>query len=150
MLVYFRIIVLVLFSVSVTAQSQTDYIKKNYPGLYKKDGSPKIRTWKYKKSSTEYLNLIRTNSGLKPVRLSRWVSFQCNLYSLWHGIFYRELRHANIWAGTWENLNTDLETYIDTWMDSPGHRSNMMDRTTYKIGIGYIGNVAVQRGRFRM
>jgi len=135
--------------VSLQAQTQNDYIDSNHPFLKKQNGDYKIRTWKYKKAATEYMNVLRTERGHPPVKLNWWLTTKCNLYSLWHSIFYRELRHAYIRANSWENLNEDIETYIDSWMKSPGHRANMMNRTTYKVGIGYIGGVAVQRGRFR-
>ncbi len=123
---------------------QREFYEKNYPNLKLKPNK-----WKYKVAATDYLNSIRKENGLQPVKLSRWVNFQCDLYSVWHSIFYTQLRHANIRVGSWENLTTDTNWYIDTWMGSTGHRKNMLYKSTYKIGIGTLGGIAVQRGRFK-
>ncbi len=137
------ITVLIWCSHSGFAQ-QREYFEKNYPNLKLKPNK-----WKYKVAATDYLNSIRIERGLQPVKLSRWVNFQCDLYSVWHSIFYPQLRHAHIRVGTWENLTTDTNWYIDTWMGSTGHRKNMLYKSTYKIGIGTLGGIAVQRGRFK-
>jgi|GEM_PF-3274537 len=137
-------IVFLLVLCQVGFAQQREYFENNYPNLKLKPNK-----WKYKVAATDYLNSIRKEKGLQEVKLSRWVNFQCDLFSIWHKIFYRELTHAHIRAGSWENLTTDTMWYIDTWMGSPGHRRNMLTRTTYKIGIGTAGGIAVQRGRFK-
>jgi len=123
---------------------QREFFETNYPKLKLKPNK-----WKYKVAATDYLNSIRIERGLQPVKLNRWLTIKCNLFSVWHKLFFQEFTHAYIRPNSWENLTTDTKWYIDSWLGSTSHRKNMLIRSTYKIGLGTAGGVAVQRGRFR-
>ncbi len=99
----------------------------------------------------ELVNIERKKEGLKPLKLSRELLRPAairakeitKLFShtrpnglpfntAFYGIDY-EMAGENIAAG-----QTSCEMVMQQWMDSPGHRANILNKNYDRIGIGYL------------
>ena len=99
----------------------------------------------------ELVNIERKKAGLKPLKLSRELLRPASIRareitklfshtrpngmpfsSAFYGIDYK-IVGENIAAG-----QTSCEMVMQQWMDSPGHRANILNKKYKYIGIGYL------------
>ena len=96
------------------------------------------------------VNKQRAAHGLRPVVIDKTLQDGCRNHTIWMGR-HRALRHArkvneNIAMG-----QRDTNEVIRTWMNSSGHRANILNRRWTKVGVcGYrIGGTFWWTQRFR-
>lgn len=99
----------------------------------------------------ELVNIERKKAGLKPLKLSRELLRPASIRAreitkffshtrpnglpfntAFYGIDYK-IAGENIAAG-----QTSCEIVMQQWMDSPGHRANILNKKYKYIGIGYL------------
>ena len=98
----------------------------------------------WSKSFVVELNQIREQQGLPPLRYNRTLSKQSYIYSKSmakrsrsNGKLY--LEHANpkwLFISLYDEENISFgEDPLQLWMDSPPHRSTMMNRSMKRVGV---------------
>jgi len=106
------------------------------------------------------VNAVRKNAGFKPLRLNSNLDKAAQRHAedmLARGYFAHESpsgttvrersRKAGYdWTAIGENIafgQTSVEEVVQTWMDSPGHRKNILSRNFSELGVG----LALGKGR---
>jgi uncharacterized protein YkwD len=106
------------------------------------------------------VNAVRKKAGLKPLRLNSDLEKAAQRHAedmLARGYFAHEspsgttvrerARKAGYaWNAIGENIafgQTSVQEVIETWMDSPGHRKNILSRNFSELGVG----LALGKGR---
>ena len=98
------------------------------------------------------VNVERKNAGLKPVALSKDLMHAAKIraneitkkfsHTRPNGSsFYTTVRTAYRYVG--ENIaagQLSSEEVVQSWMDSPGHRENILDPHYTRMGVGYVYN----------
>ena len=107
------------------------------------------------------VNVVRRTHGLGPLRMSRQLSAAADLHSTKMGqlgffahessdgsVFWHRVKRFYGWAGfrSWsvgENLlwaapEIDAAGAVKMWMDSPGHRANLLSRQWREIGLSAV------------
>jgi uncharacterized protein YkwD len=121
----------------------------------------------YNEARTVYLgNLARRNNGLPPLRWNRQLTYAARWYS-WDSTENRPngfCGHQDT-QGHWPDYRARLFGYlggagaenafcgyvspkdaINGWMNSPGHRANLLDPNSREIGLGYYRRSSDGRG----
>ena len=94
------------------------------------------------------VNEARAVRGLVRVQLSPTLQRRTHRYAVWL-LRTNNFVHADLQPGTCENLawaTTNIGTarrIVRMWLDSPGHRTNLLWRGARRAGVG------VARGRFK-
>src|SRR5215207_3166991 len=121
----------------------------------------------YDEARTVYLgNLARRDNGFPPLRwnlqlthASRWFSWDSSENrppnfcghqdTQGNGPGYRALTFGYLGSAGWENAFCGYvtpEAAIQGWMNSPGHRANLLDPNLREIGLGYYRRGSDGRG----
>ena len=68
----------------------------------------------------------------------KWAEHMCSRNRLYHGSL-RSKVNLEQWDTVGENIawgQRDAREVVDSWMDSPGHRRNILNRDFYHVGFG--------------
>ena len=90
------------------------------------------------------LNAERTARGLQVVVVDHGLMARARAHALWMAT-NRIMRHS---AGAWENIAMGQPTpaaAMNTWLNSSGHRANMLSYNARRIGIGTYGTYYCQQ-----
>lgn len=96
------------------------------------------------KAILERLNAERTARGLQVVVVDHGLMARARAHAAWMAT-NRIMRHS---PGAWENIAAGQSTPIaamNTWMNSSGHRANMLSYNVRRIGIGTYGTYYCQQ-----
>ena len=94
------------------------------------------------------VNEARTSRGLRPVRIVQPLQTRSHRYAGWL-LRTGSFAHASLNPGVRENLawaTTNIASarrIVRMWLDSPGHRANLLWRGARRAGVG------IARGRYR-
>jgi uncharacterized protein YkwD len=132
-----------------SATSGDDPLATEFPGC-----QPTVNADVWREDVLRLLNVERTSRGLNPVTENSTLEAQADQYAC-EMIFYDFFAHDNPVTGTslrdraaefgysyWvigENLAAGQptpETVVRDWMESPGHRANMLDERFTEAGVG--------------
>jgi uncharacterized protein YkwD len=133
------------------AAPQADYFARETGGLADRD--------EVSREMLDQVNTARRQAGLKPLRLNGVLAKSAQRHAedmLKRGYFdhrspagttVRERSRAAgyNWAAIGENIafgQTSVDEVVETWMDSPGHRKNILSPNFTELGVG----LAVGRG----
>lgn len=102
----------------------------------------------------ELTNLERTKRGIKPLKLDRGLTE--GAYGWAQRMDHKQdFTHSGLNVGEnlfWFAAQGDAELIVQSWMNSPGHRDNILNPEYSKIGVGVSdagnGTYAVQRFYF--
>lgn len=134
------------------AVPQSDYFARETAGLRDPDA--------VREEMLTRVNAIRRKAGLKPLRLNSVLHEAAQGHAedmLARGYFAHESpsgatvrqrsRKAGYdWASIGENIafgQTSVDEVVETWMDSPGHRKNILSPNFSELGVG----LALGRGK---
>jgi uncharacterized protein YkwD len=153
---YVLILLILSLSLSRTANAQGGY-----------DPSVQTSTLLYDEARTVYLgNLARQDNGVPPLRWNRQLTYAARWFS-WDSTVnqpsgfcghqdslgnwpnYRALFWGYLGSSGAENSfcgYVSPEYAIQGWMDSPGHRANLLDPNSREIGMGYYRRDSDGRG----
>ena len=146
---------IITFTIS-TAKAQSGY-----------DPTVQTQSLLYDEARTVYLgNLARRDNGIPPLRWNRQLTHAARWFS-WDSTENRPIGfcgHQDT-QGQWPSYRTSLfgylgfagaenafcgyvtpENAIQGWMDSPGHRANLLDPNWREIGLGYYRRNSDGRG----
>lgn len=82
----------------------------------------------------EKTNVVRRRFGLRPLRLDRGLLFSARRHAYWMTRNHT-LQHTT--ATVAENIamgQTSSDEAIQSWMNSPGHRANMLNTSYSRVG----------------
>jgi len=145
------IMMLILFSSSATTYSET-ITSSTKTGITKEEAIERI---------VELVNIERKKAGVAPLALSRELLRPANIRareitllfshtrpnglpfnSAFYGIDYK-MAGENIAAG-----QNSCEMVMQQWMDSPGHRANILNKKYKYIGVAYLYNAKTKYKHF--
>jgi uncharacterized protein YkwD len=107
------------------------------------------------------LNALRAKRGLRPLRMSRHLTAAANKHSLemarrgyfshdsanggsfWSRVqrFYRSSGYRSWTVGEnllWSSPDVDRASALRMWMESPGHRANLLSKSWREIGLSAV------------
>jgi len=94
------------------------------------------------------VNQARTSRGLRPVRPAQPLQARAHRYATWL-LRTDNFLHAELRPGTRENLAwatvniASARRIVRMWLESPGHRANLLWRAARRAGVG------IARGGYR-
>lgn len=134
------------------AVPQSDYFARETSGLRDRD--------RVREEMLVRVNAERRKAGLRPLRLNSVLDKAAQRHAedmLARGYFDHESPSGTTvrersrtagynWSAIGENLafgQTSVDEVVETWMDSPGHRKNILSRNFSELGVG----LALGKGR---
>ncbi|MFP5286762.1 MAG: CAP domain-containing protein [Thermoanaerobaculia bacterium] len=134
------------------AVPQADYFARETSGLRDRD--------RVREEMLARVNAERRKAGLRPLRLNSELDKSAQRHAedmLARGYFDHESPSGTTvrersraagydWSAIGENLafgQTSVDEVVETWMDSPGHRKNILGRNFSELGVG----LALGKGR---